>query len=72
MVSWNVLRWLDDSVGDEFLSRSLPHQSEIALDDMGRKVILFNSEWMLQYFCEKNPAIKLFDTPPAAAALSKA
>lgn len=60
---WKVLRWLEDPLNNMDLQQSLPHGAALGTDEQGRTVILFPSEWSLKYFSEKNPSIKLSDSP---------
>jgi len=62
--NWKVLRWIDEDIlekkADEIL---LPAGAAWAFDGENRPVILFTSEWSLNYFMEKNRDIELFDIP---------
>lgn len=60
---WKVLRWLETPLNDMDLNRFLPHGAASGTDEQGRTVILFPSEWSLKYFSEKNPSVKLSDSP---------
>jgi len=64
MMPWKILRWLESSSEDEVLKQRLPQEAALATDDQNRRVILFQTDWNLKYFSEKNPLIKFFDTPP--------
>ncbi len=57
------IRWLETPLNDMDLKRSLPHGAASGTDEQGRMVILFPAEWSLKYFLEKNPSIKLSDSP---------
>lgn len=63
VTQWKVLRWLETHLNDMDLKRSLPHGAALGTDEQGRMVILFPAEWSLKYFSEKNPSIRLFDSP---------
>ena len=63
VTQWKVLRWLETYLNDMDLKRSLPHGAALGTDEQGRMVILFPAEWSLKYFSEKNPSIRLFDSP---------
>ncbi len=54
---------VDTPLSDTDLKQSIPHGAALGIDEQGRKVILFQSEWSLKYFSEKNPSIKLSDSP---------
>lgn len=61
---WELLRWVSPDVPQEDLSqRNLPVGGALGEDFRGRLVILFTSEWSLQSYIDKNPKIKLSDTP---------
>ena len=64
MMEWKILRWLESSLKDKDLIQRLPQGAALATDDQNRRVMLFPTDWSLEYFSEKNPLIKLFDTPP--------
>jgi len=62
--SWKVLRWFDPSVPlDVQNSLMLPAGAAWAYDTEQRPVILFTSEWSMNYFKEKNPTLELSDIP---------
>ncbi len=63
MMPWKVLRWVESSLENEKLVNLLPQGSIMAHDDQGRRVLLFTAEWSLNYFSEKNPSIRLLDSP---------
>lgn len=60
---WTVLRWLGSEFFVDKVSSLLPYDAAVGKDDKERAVVLFTSDWSLKYFVEKNPDIKLFDTP---------
>ena len=64
MQPWKILRWLAPDFKDEMLKDILPREAALATDDQRRRVILFQTPWSFKYFADRNPAIKLFDTPP--------
>jgi peptide chain release factor 3 len=62
--SWSVLRWVDPEIDPSILTQPLlPVGAGLAEDNRGRNVLLFTSDWSLNYFIEKQPKIKLSDTP---------
>lgn len=63
MKPWTLLRWLGPSGVTDDLERRLPSGAAWAHDDQERRVVLFESDWSFKYFCEKNPAIKVMDSP---------
>jgi peptide chain release factor 3 len=62
MKSWSVLRWLDVSVTKD-TELYLPNGCARGADDRGRQVLFFRDNWLMQYFIEKNPDVKLYDSP---------
>jgi peptide chain release factor 3 len=63
MMPWTILRWAESALGAEALQQTLPSGAALAQDDQGRRVILFDVEWSLKYFSERNPSVKLLDSP---------
>ena len=62
--NWSVLRWVDPEVDPTILNTPLiPVGAASGEDKYGNAVILFTSEWSLQYFKDKHPEIELSDTP---------
>ncbi len=62
--SWKVLRWISPGVNEEEqASLLLPAGAALATDTEDRNVILFTSEWSLNYFKEKYNKIELSDVP---------
>jgi peptide subunit release factor RF-3 len=62
--NWKVLRWISPEVNTESLDNIvLPAGAAIANDSSEEPVILFTSEWSLNYFKEKFPKIELSDIP---------
>lgn len=64
MKQWQYLRWIDSSLSEAELKLLNTHNSTQGVDDQGRPVILFLSEWSMQYFIDKNKDVRLSDTPP--------
>ncbi|MEX2380899.1 MAG: peptide chain release factor 3 [Opitutales bacterium] len=61
---WKLVKWLSpDFSFDSLADISLPSGMEPGEDAYGNPVFFFSSEWILQYFKDKNPTIHLFDTP---------
>lgn len=58
---WTVARWLDPAVRPEDLM--LPHGVRLATDGQGQRVLLFQDDWKLRYFQERNKEIKVSDLP---------
>jgi len=63
MMPWKILRWVESSLGSEDLKQLLPSGAALALDDQERRVVLFDSEWSLNYFSERNPSIIFLQSP---------
>ncbi len=62
---WRVVRWVAPEDADhESLSPSkLPMGCRLAEDAAGRTVVLFNTDWELKYFSDKNPTVRLSKLP---------
>ncbi|MBL8025566.1 MAG: peptide chain release factor 3 [Fibrobacteres bacterium] len=60
--SWTIARWIEGKDYDKD-ALSLPYGSEWAIDGDDRDVLLFNSEWHLDSFREKNPKLNLTEYP---------
>ncbi|MFH1707644.1 MAG: peptide chain release factor 3 [Planctomycetota bacterium] len=63
MKPWTLLRWVESPLETEALGKLLPHGAALARDDQDRRVVLFESEWSLKYLSEKNPSLRLLDSP---------
>jgi peptide subunit release factor RF-3 len=61
---WKILRWVDSPLINADLAKGLPQGGTLAIDDQGRRVLLFTTDWYLRYYADNNPAIKLYDSPP--------
>lgn len=60
---WTLLRWVESPLKTGELNDLLPIGGALAQDDQGRRVILFETEWSLNYFIEKNPKVTLLGSP---------
>ncbi len=60
---WSLLRWLGNAKEFDFSQLYMPHDCSRGKDDKGRPVFFFASQWLMEYFLEKNPDIQLYDTP---------
>ncbi len=65
---WKLSRWVESTLGDDELKRILPQGAALARDDQDRRVILFDTEWSLKYFSEKNPDQRVLETPETRSA----
>jgi peptide chain release factor 3 len=62
--NWKVMRWISPEIDDEAQKKLiLPAGASWANDSEERTIALFTSEWSLNYFKEKNPAVELNDIP---------
>jgi peptide chain release factor 3 len=59
-----VIRWVDPE-GPEVSEEMLPPGGKLMLDTSGRKVLLFDTEWVLKFFCDKHPKVVLRKLPAA-------
>jgi peptide chain release factor 3 len=58
---WITTRWVDPKV--EIVGRALPPGVRLAYDGHEQPVLLFETEWGMGYFMEKNPEITLGSLP---------
>jgi len=63
MKQWNVLRWLDDTSDHKASELELPYDCVYGRDDRGRPVLLFTSEWSMEYFLKNNQGVVVHDSP---------
>ncbi len=62
--NWKICRWISPEIEEQLKSTILlPAGAAWAYDTEEREVILFTSEWSLNYFKEKNPNADLNDIP---------
>lgn len=62
--NWKALRWISPLHSEKEISQIvLPAGAAFAYDSQENLVILFTSEWSLNYFMEKHPKIELSDIP---------
>lgn len=62
MASWECLKWLrDGTTVEELKSLKMPTGCRLATDSDGQNVVLFPSDWTLNYFQQQNPGVELFD-----------
>ncbi|MDD4101787.1 MAG: peptide chain release factor 3 [Kiritimatiellae bacterium] len=64
---WKIIRWIasEDVAHEALRDGKLPIGCRLAEDSAGRTVALFNTEWELKYFCDKNPGLHLAKLPAA-------
>ncbi len=62
---YKLFRWVDESGGAASVvtESMLPPSCKLALDAFNRKVVLFDSEWILKFFCERNSEVRLLSLP---------
>jgi hypothetical protein len=53
-------------MSDAELKSAAPQSAALAVDDQGRRVMLFNDEWSLKYFSGNNDRIIFLDSPSSA------
>jgi peptide chain release factor 3 len=59
---WDRLKWLPaDMTAEEVKALKLPTGCKIADDNENHPVVLFPSEWTLDYFKKQNPTVPLYD-----------
>jgi peptide chain release factor 3 len=60
LTSWTALRWLDPKMPRaEVEALQIPSGAKLAEDQNNRLAILFDSDWSMKYFLQKNPTITL-------------
>ncbi len=62
---WRIIRWVEPECVDHEAVRDgkLPMGCRLAADAAGRTVLLFNTDWELKYFSDKNPGVRLTKLP---------
>jgi peptide chain release factor 3 len=58
---WTVARWVDPALDRRDIP--VPGDSALVLDDRGRHVLLFTSEWACRYYQDRNPDVRLSELP---------
>jgi peptide chain release factor 3 len=62
---WTAIRWLDfNGKPADFNALIMPGGVAIAFDSREDPVVLFPSEWLIRFFQEKNPDVRLHALPP--------
>jgi peptide chain release factor 3 len=61
--SWDLLRWVDPKQDLDALEPLLPSGGRLAFDAKEQPVILFPTEWSLNYFVRQNKTIPISDVP---------
>ena len=59
---YNIARWLRTKDGTNS-EPDLPFSAALAKDGGGQRVVLFQDEWSLRYFTERNPNFEISDSP---------
>jgi len=60
--SSTLIRWVDPA-GPAVSEDMLPPGGKLMLDGSGRPVLLFDSEWVMKFFCDKHPDVQLRTLP---------
>jgi peptide chain release factor 3 len=60
---WRVLRWVQTENGSPIDEAHLPTGAKLALDAVGKPVILFTDEWSCNFYSERNPKVWLSALP---------
>jgi peptide subunit release factor RF-3 len=47
------LRWIQTDLDDQALKLKIPSGGAMALDERGRRVMIFSNEWSMNYYREK-------------------
>ncbi|HZK81444.1 MAG TPA: hypothetical protein VFC46_10265, partial [Humisphaera sp.] len=67
---WQILRWLSPDAALDVLAPILPTGAKIAFDAEQRPVLLFPTEWAMNYFVKQNPKVAISEVPFKAVAIS--
>jgi peptide chain release factor 3 len=63
---WTLARWIGPKTPPGAVDRvGLPMKCARAQDERGEEMILFPTEWSMQYLTERHPEIELLRLPPA-------
>ncbi|MBF0386752.1 MAG: peptide chain release factor 3 [Candidatus Omnitrophica bacterium] len=60
---WKILRWIGEDLTESALLETKSNEVAFAKDNQDRTVILFQSEWALNYYKKRFPNITLLDSP---------
>jgi len=61
---WRILRWVSPAVtDDDFRAMTMPMGCQVARTKEGQRVVMFPTDWALDYFVEKNPRIAVSSQP---------
>lgn len=63
---WTICKWID-APGIDLSQLIIPNGVRIAFDADRLPVVLFASDWMVNFFVEKNEEVSLADIPPEKA-----
>ena len=63
MGSWTTVRWITPDNPEVLSKATIPTSSRWATDSHGRTVLLFQEDWALNYFIEKNPTLSASHPP---------
>ncbi len=68
---YTLIRWVDETGDDavEVTEAMLPQACRMAFDASDRKVLLFESEWLMKFFLERHPKARLLALPRKNSAL---
>ena len=56
VLPYKIARWVDRDI-DEVAKMSLPSKSRLAVGTDGKPVVLFSSDWELEYAKKENPGV---------------
>jgi len=60
LTSWSALRWLSGDLSlEQAVALTLPSGAKLVQDQNQRLAILFDSDWSIRYFTQKNPGVDL-------------
>jgi peptide chain release factor 3 len=62
---WTIARWVLDGTPGSLQESELPTGCRVAVDSQGRTVFLFTQEWLVQFYLDRHPNVRLSADPDA-------
>jgi peptide chain release factor 3 len=62
---WTIARWVLDGTPESLQESELPTGCRVAVDSQGRTVFLFTQEWLVQFYLDRHPNVRLSADPDA-------
>jgi peptide chain release factor 3 len=64
---WTVARWVLEGKPESVQESELPTGCRVALDAQGRTVFLFTQPWLVDFYLERHPTVRLSANPDVSA-----